>query len=275
MNKWTEISIKNTYVEPYLDNLLEIYPIKDNPRRSMPDNLKDNIEKAYDDKDFVSLIKVLNVGVVKYKLKFPIDCSYIPSFRKEPKWLENNPLTVECIGNLLVRLSKEKLFKRCIKPKKSSRQVGPEFYQWFEAKFGTDEEIEILGTSDTDRKIKAMQLIDYNGEKGFDLFIRINDILVIGEAKFITDEGGEQWDRLTAAFKIFNSYEKHENVLPIAIIDGICYRDSNTKFNKKIINSDDNKIIISALLLEELFEEIKKITVPEEGLPNEKIIELI
>lgn len=275
MNKWTELSKKLIYEVSYFDRLLEVYPIKENPMRMMPDDLKEDIEKAYDNKDFVNLIKILNVGVKKYELKFPIDCSYVPSFRKDPEWLEKNPIAVNTIGEILMKLGKKKILKRCIKPKKSSRQVGPEFNNWFENKFGDDKEIEILETSDTKRKDKGIQLINYNREKGFDLFLRINDIFIVGEAKFITDEGEAQWKGLIDAFDIFNSFDKQENVLPIAIIDGICYRESRTKFNRKIENSDDVQIIISALLLKDLFEEIKSITVPEEGLSIEKIVELI
>ncbi len=275
MNKWTKLSMELTYKESYFDRLLEIYPIKVNPKRNMPDDLKEDIENAYDNADFVNLIKALNIGVKKYELKFPIDCSYVPIFRKELKWLKKNPITVDIIGRLLFNLSKEKILKRCIKPKKSSRQIGPEFNQWFENKFSDDEEIEILGKSDGERKKKAKQLISYHRNKGLDLFIRINNIYIIGEAKFLTDEGDAQWSRLETAFKIFDSFDKKDNVIPIVILDGICYRTSKTKFYRKINESKDNQIIISALLLNELFNKIKELTLSEEGIDKKEILKLI
>lgn len=153
--------------------------------------------------------------------------------------------------------------------------MGPLFTKWFKKKFGSDREIGILGITDTDRKMLAKVLTKYKDNKGLDLMVLINNINVFGEAKFISASGGSQSHQFINALDIFHNYKKKKNVLPIAILDGNCWRECKDKFYLGIKNSKDNEIIISALLLEKLFEKIKEIDVPDDKLSTDEIIGLL
>jgi hypothetical protein len=81
---------------------------------------------------------------------------------------------------------------------------------------------------------------------------------VIGEAKFLTDEGGHQNAQLKDALHLITSsaFQNNgsNNVIRVAILDGVCWINSkNTKMQIDIRGLNDNEIAISALLLDEFF----------------------
>ena len=69
-------------------------------------------------------------------------------------------------------------------------------------------------------------MINYTREKEFDLFIEINNILIIGEAKFLIDEGGQQWDRLIEA-KHMKEGGGAQNKQIVEIIDFIKHQEDS------------------------------------------------
>jgi len=275
MNHWSQKSMVNAYQMGYLDKLLEIYPIRTNPKRSIPNSLWKKIQEAYDNHNSKKLIRLFNIGVKNYDLKFPVESYYNSSLRNEEGWIDLNPETVKKLGKLILDIDIDALYDRCAMPKKVSRQVGPMFDNWFINKFKNDREITLLGTSDNERKQNAKNLINYHSNKGLDVFIKINDIYLLGEAKFITDSGGTQANQFKSALNIVNTFNKKNNVVPLSILDGHCWRKANDQFYNTIKNSKDNHIIISALLLDELFDIVKKVNLPPEGLLNHEIIEMI
>lgn len=275
MNSWTKKSLKLAYELGYLDRLLDIYPIKSNPRRNMPQQLWNKIVKAYDEKNSEELIRLLNKGIKTYKLKFPVECYYTSSLRNEARWMDLNPITVKKLSKLVLDQDIDVIFDRCTAPKKVSRQAGPMFDNWFQAKFHKDKEIRILGSNDNERKKNAIKYINYNSNKGLDVFININEIYILGEAKFITDSGGTQTNQFKSALEIINTFDRNENVIPIAIVDGHCWRKSADFFYKSIINSEENQIIISALLLEDFFNKVKNIDTAGKKIKNSEIINYI
>lgn len=272
MNFWTKRSTKLAYELGYLDRLLEIYPIKSNPRRIMPQHLWNKIKKAHNEKDSNELIRLLNKGVKTYKLKFPVECYYTSSLRNETRWIDLNSKTVKELSKLVLDQDIDVVFDKCTAPKKVSRQAGPMFDNWFQTKFRNDREIKILGSNDNERKINAKKYINYNSNKGLDVFININEIYILGEAKFITDSGGTQTNQFKSALNIINTFDRNDNVIPIAIIDGHCWRKSEDFFYKAILNSEQNQIIISALLLEDFFNKVKEIDTAGQKIKNSEII---
>jgi len=275
MNQWTKLSMEYAYSEGYFDKLQEIYPIYTNPIRKMPLSLVKKIKQAYNNGESQKLIILLNEGVKKYELKFPIDNSYTSILRIEDEWIKKNPKTVNAVGEILMSYDLDVLLDRCITPKKVSRQMGPLFTKWFNKTFNKDREIGILGKTDTERKGLAEILTKYDDKKGIDLMVLINNIHIFGEAKFISAKGGSQGNQFNSALNIFKNYKKGKNRLPIAILDGICWKECKDKYYKRLINSKDNEIIISALLLEDLFHKIKEIEVPEQKLTTNEIIEFL
>ena len=85
-----------------------------------------------------------------------------------------------------------------------------------------------------------------NDNKGVDFVGRFNGKYVIGEAKFISDEGGHQNDQFLDAMTTLQSATQ-KNVINIAILDGVLYIPSKKKMYKTITNSDVP--VFSALLL--------------------------
>lgn len=275
MNLWTKITLEKTYQPGYLDELLDIYPIKSNPKREMPKNLFQKIIQAYDSKNSELIIRLLNEGVKTYKLKFPVECYYTSSLRNEPAWIKLNPKTTRKLSQLVFELDQDVIFDRCTAPKKVSRQAGPMFEKWFNKKFGKDKDIQMLGSNDNERKLNAERFIKYKSSKGLDVFIKINEIYILGEAKFITDSGGTQTNQFKSALNIINTFEKQHNTIPIAIVDGHCWRHSTDFFYSSIKNSSSNQIILSALLLEDFFNKIKNFNKPSSLVKNEEIIKYL
>ncbi|MBA7526864.1 hypothetical protein ES705_19035 [subsurface metagenome] len=275
MNFWTKESKSLAYQEGYLDKLLEIYPIRSNPKRLMPKSFWKRVIELFEMKNAKELIKLFNQGIKKYDLKFPVECYYASSLRNEPFWIDMNPNTVKELGNLILNLDIDVIYDRCTAPKKVSRQAGPMFTNWLKKKFGDDREIIILGASDSERKNLAKTLVGYHSDKGLDLLIQINDIIIIGEAKFITDSGGTQANQFKSALGITGTFTKNTNVIPLSVVDGHCWRKSTDQFYTAIKNSRDDHIIISALLLEDLFEKIKQLNLTNTQVLNNDILELI
>ena len=104
--------------------------------------------------------------------------------------------------------------------------------------------------------------------KGLDIVAKINSTpiptYIIGEAKFLTDTGGHQNAQLKDALHLLNSQDfkntnKNINILRIAVLDGVCWINTkSTKMQNEIKALGEDKIAISALLLDELFDSLLK-----------------
>ena len=92
----------------------------------------------------------------------------------------------------------------------------------------------------------ARNNLGYNREKGLDFLARFNGRYIIGEAKFISDEGGHQNDQFLDAMATLQT-PLNENVIPVAILDGVLYIRSRKKMYRDITSNDKN--VMSALLL--------------------------
>ena len=82
--------------------------------------------------------------------------------------------------------------------------------------------------------------------KGLDFIGRFNRTYVIGEAKFISDEGGHQNDQFLDAMTTLKTPTRPD-VKTVAILDGVLYIPSRKKMYKAI--TADNVNVLSALLL--------------------------
>ena len=119
MNEWIQKSIKLANSQGYLDKLFEIYPIETGTPRQIPETLKKEIQKAFNNKNKIELIKKL------LKLpKFPIDDPYIASIRRYPFLLQKNPETIERITKKLFSMDIKTILDLSSSPKLPSRQLG-------------------------------------------------------------------------------------------------------------------------------------------------------
>ena len=86
---------------------------------------------------------------------------------------------------------------------------------------------------------------------------RVNGKYIIGEAKFITDFGGSQNNQFNDACETADLSK--DKVKSIAILDGVLYIDRPTlKSYKEKFNKKPDRIIISALLLKDFLESLRK-----------------
>lgn len=283
MNSWTKESFKLHKSYGYLDKLYQIYPMLDNPKRELDKSIKNKIKKAYDSRDNNTLFNLL----LPLK-KFPLKDSYKAYFSRTPKGeqidiIKNNPDTISRICNRLYEMGWDELISGLEEPIETNRQIGPMFRNWIRNQYpcydnfnkfkNSSEEISVLSVYDGElvnfvENCLGVQLPkDTSGNaKGLDLVVKINTnankpTYVIGEAKFLTDEGGHQNAQLKDALHLITANDFNNNnidVIRIAILDGVCWINSkDTKMQKEIRGLKDNQIAISALLLDKFFSSLK------------------
>ena len=174
--------------------------------------------------------------------------------------MTRNPETVKRITGRLQELSLDKIHRRATEPKETNRRIGPLFKNWVESgshglpilksdKFSKTNSDGIMQGSDAVLKSFASEQLGYTGDKGLDIIVRIDNRYIIGEAKFLTDYGGHQYAQLRYALALFDL--PNLKVVPVAILDGVLYNNSNTRMHKQITSAYSEKNIMSALLLKE------------------------
>jgi len=282
MNIWTEKSFKLYNSYKYLDKLHSIYPMLDNKARELNHKTIQDLRKYFINKDNKNLFKLL----LKQE-KFPVKDSYKAFFNRVKKdeldsIIDKNPETVNRICERIYKDGFEKMIEGITEPKETNRQIGPMFPNWLKKTYKFYDNVsQFLSASDSICVYSASDTAlvnfatDYLGcilptgtdskEKGLDLVAKINitnkTFYVIGEAKFLTDFGGHQNTQLNDALDLilFDKF-KHKNginVIPIAILDGVCWIEtSNDKMVNRLRNLPNDKIAISALLLDDFFKSL-------------------
>ena len=249
------MSIDYANQRSYLDDLFKVYPTIPEGIRDVNDNLWNNVEKAYSNKNNAQLIRAL----LKLDL-FPVKDSYIAYLKRDALAIERNPKTINRICGRLYEMGLDKLFERCSEPKETNRQIGPMFKDWLSSKalgiepvgideFMSTQDDAILHGSDKLMMDFAREELNYTREKGLDFVARFNKKYVIGEAKFLTDFGGHQNAQFADAINtVETDGVKAEK---IAILDGVLYIKSNNKMFREITETYKSYNIMSALVLRE------------------------
>lgn len=252
MNYFTEQSIELANQRDYLDQLFSVYPLSPDSLRKINPNIWQKIEHSYNAADNIGLFTAL----LELDL-FPIKDGYVPFFKRDKTAIYRNPNTINRICGRVRELGLSKLYERCTQPKETNRQMGPLFRRWINTgvlgiypipldKFQKGTDNVILDGSDKQLQEFASTYLGYTRNKGIDFLAYFGGKYVIGEAKFISDEGGHQNDQFIDAMQTLQS-NVSENVLKIAILDGVLYIKSNKKMHTEIISSD--LPIMSSLLL--------------------------
>ena len=247
MNYFTRKSIEIANGCNYLDQLYDVYPIGDKTERKIDKQLLEKVEYYYKTKKSIELFKTL------LKLpKFPIDDQYVGFFRKNSKAIDSNPKQVQRICDELFKMDIDELLKLCKQPKKSTRQLGESFKNYIKKEtlgypvqtldvFLSHNDDAILIGSDNGLKKFAKEHLGYNRNKGLDFVARIKGKYVIGEAKFISSEGGSQNTQFLDANTTLNE-SCNKDVISINIVDGVIYIPSNCK-NYKTITENNPKTL--------------------------------
>ena len=261
MNRWTELSAKYAQQRNYLDELYKVYPIMPNLRRELPKSKEDAIRAAFQNNN--------NVGLVKNLLDlelFPIKDSYVAYLKSDKAAIERNPQTVNRIAGTLFQMGIEEIIDKCTEPKETNRQMGPMFKQWVDkgtlgapilrnaGAFLEYADNCIFNSSDVEMKKFARDYLGYTREKGIDFIAKFNRKYVVAEVKFLTAFGGHQNAQFDDAVRTmqnsFSNKKVDNEVIPIAIMDGVLYIKGNNKMYRYLQNNPE-QIIVSSLLLRE------------------------
>ena len=266
MNPWTEKSAELAQQTDYLDKLYNIYPIKRNPRRQLSDEKEAKIRKAHKNRDAAELI----TNLLDLEL-FPIKDSFVSYLKRDRSAMKRNPEAVDRISKILFDMDADEIIYKCKEPKESNRQMGPMFKKWIDTEtlgapvfknaqdFLDCEDNCIFNSSDKGLKTFAKEHLGYNRDKGIDFIAKFNKKYVIAETKFLTDFGGHQNaqfdDAVSTMQTSFDGKTVDNEVVPIAIMDGVLYIKGNNKMYNYLQNNPD-QTIISALLLKEFLNSI-------------------
>jgi len=254
MNYFTQQSIELANQRNYLDQLFSVYPLSPDSIRDIDENVWGRVERYYNQNNNVELFRAL----LDLDL-FPIKDGYVPYFRRDRSAIGRNPQTINRICGRIRELGLDALFEKCSQPKETNRQMGPLFRRWIESgtlgltplgelEFRSTQENAILSGADSQLKTFAQNYLGYTRNKGIDFLARFNHKYVIGEAKFISDEGGHQNDQFLDAMTTLQE-QTDEDVLNIAILDGVLYIPGRKKMYTEITTNDVP--VMSALLLRE------------------------
>ncbi|HMP32650.1 MAG TPA: hypothetical protein PKD85_23790, partial [Saprospiraceae bacterium] len=170
------------------------------------------------------------------------------------------PQTINRLCGRLYEMGLDKIYERCTEPKETNRQIGPMFNNWLKKKalglepvplvdFSKDSTDAILGGTDDDKMKFAKNVLNYHRNKGLDLVARFNGKYVIGEAKFLSSDGGSQNSDFEDAVTTLEA--KDANAVKVGILDGVLYIPSNKKMHKFITNPYKDYNIMSSLVLRE------------------------
>lgn len=268
MNIWTQRSIELANQKDYLDQLFKVYPLSANEKRELSDDVIEKLKILLQKRDSKALINLLLdqvQGKDDERHPFPIKYSYVSYLKNDRSAIERNPKTVERIASYLYEMGLDVILKKTSAPKETNRQMGALFKNYIDQttlglkvtknaiSFLDSEDSIIYNCSDSQEKKFAADYFGYDRDKGLDFIAKVNETIILGEAKFLTDFGGHQNAQLNDAIDTLNTplRKSHFHVKKIAIIDGVAYIKSKSKMFKKITSYPDDTVIISAVLLRE------------------------
>lgn len=263
MNYWTQLSIEYANQKSYLDDLFQVYPLTLKPRPDIDDERWERVKTAFSQEDNENLFR----AVLALDL-FPIKDSYVGFLRHDKSAIERNPKTIARICGMLRQMGLDKIKERSSQPIETNRQMGQHFPNWLKKgtlgvfpvelkEFLATDENAILDGSDKALKNFAKEHLGYKRNKGLDLVARFNGKYVIGEAKFVSSEGGNQNKSFDDADQtLITEMTGNANVVKVAILDGVLYIKSKRKMYTAITSTHSELNVMSALVLREFLYQI-------------------
>jgi hypothetical protein len=253
MNHWTKLSIEYANQRSYLDDLFQVYPLTPELTREISHKKWERVESAFNQEDNEKLFNaVLDLDL------FPIKDSYVGFFRQDKSAIERNPKTIARICGMLRQMGLDKIYEKSSLPKETNRQMGPLFRNWLNKgtlgvfpvsldEFTSTKENAVLDGSDKVLKDFARENLNFSRDKGLDFVARFNGKYVIGEAKFVSSEGGNQNKSFLDADRTLST--ENTNATIIAILDGVLYIKSKKQMYKALTSTHLKFNVMSALVL--------------------------
>ncbi|WP_310379787.1 hypothetical protein [Flavobacterium sp.] len=260
LNEWVLKSINLFKDTNYLDQILDVYPFQIASPERLEANVRRRIINAHQSRRTNELIQIL-----KELTKFPYE---------DPIWFllkniegcnDNNPVQIQRIANSLYSMTAEETVVRLESAPKLNTTMGPMFNAWLRQRFTllplnrfqeSTNGICILDASEEIGKQYINEILHQNLDKRPDLIAKVNNQLIIGEAKWIGQPGGNQEKQVQEVLKFCRN--QRGNVIRIGVVDGFPWSLFNINHrlvnNKEAVNIQESEYdIVSALLLEEYF----------------------
>lgn len=258
LNDWILKSIELFENTPYLDNLLDVYPLKSAIPTHLESKLKRRIILAHQGRRTNELISILQGEV-----KFPYDEPLAYLIKDVENCLNSSPKQIQRIAKTIYAMTADELVIHLESAPKLNTQMGPMFTNWLRNNYElldindfqkSTEGIFILSATEEDGKKFVNDVLRQNLRKRPDLVAKVNETYIVGEAKWIGRSGGNQNNQVRDVLDFCR--DQRGNVIRVGIIDGFPW--ATRKINKSIINDKVNVLvqefpydIISSLLLKE------------------------
>ncbi|KUO69030.1 MAG: hypothetical protein APF83_07270 [Lutibacter sp. BRH_c52] len=258
LNEWILQSIELFENTQYLDNLLDVYPLKSAIPVHLESKLKRRIILAHQGRRTKELISILQGEV-----KFPYDEPLAYLIKEVQNCLDASPKQIQRIANTLYAMTADELVIHLESAPKLNTQMGPMFTNWLRNNYEllniedfqkSTEGIFVLSASEEDGKKFVNDVLHQNLRKRPDLVAKVNETYIVGEAKWIGRSGGNQNNQVRDVLDFCK--DQRGNVIRVGIIDGFPW--ATRKINNTIINDKVNVLvqefpydIISSLLLNE------------------------
>lgn len=254
MNSWAKKSSKIAAEQNYLDRLQEIYPSVPGSRK-VSSNVLRQIRLAVKNRNRTSLLEILlDLD------KFPYDESYKQFLKNDRGAIKRNPRTVDRICAALFKMGSEGIIAGVTAPKVPNQTRGHQFRTWAEKNFrfvGRSQFVKsshgvcFLDDSDEGLRNYANSELGAGLAKRPDFVAKSGKKHVVGEAKFLSNEGGNQ----NAGFKdaMGVAGQVSGRAVKVAILDGIVWLKT-TSYYRQIDTSNVN--VFSALLLDKFLKSI-------------------
>jgi hypothetical protein len=259
MNHWAEKTVDLVTTQSYLDQLQKIYPHEE-AERDITEETVQEIRTA-----FANAVAIGNPTELIDQLlsleKFPYKDSYVGILRKDRTALERNPETVNRVFDRLKAMDVEQLIAGIKQSKEANTRRGPQFRAWLNQQYPVvsledfqkaKDQIVLLGGNEKDGLDFCNVVLKLGITKRPDLIVKAGSRYIVGEAKFLSQTGGNQGRGFEDGMKLATLATG--NAYKAFVLDGIVWLEKGSQIYKDIDNS--NAMILSALLLDEYFKKV-------------------
>lgn len=253
MPTWPDKSFAFVEQGGYLDKLATVYPAPSIQPRPLTRAEQGKVKAALNQRDNYGLLETL----LSFK-RFPFNDPYVSFLRKNPREISKNPQTVQRICAHLRQMGIANVVKGLEEPVQFNRRMGQMFRSWLRSKYVAFKDPQAFRTS-----TQPLTILDAPGEqlrqfanqigcglqKQPDLVAKANGRYVVGEAKFIGTEGGNQNRGFDDALNLAS--RSYTNAVTVAVLDGIVWIRNSGQMSRRLANFSGNAL--TALLLDDFF----------------------
>lgn len=273
-NTWFNKSCQFVRDNNYLDLLSEVYEIKKNDEKEIPDELEKDIING-------DIYNKSDVDLITYFFKkdvTPVKDSYVSLLKfaynttNFDDIINKNPKTIKCIATEIRNMDTDAIIKILSKPITSSRQLGSSFKNWCKDYFGKEKGFTVITDMDTldntkedgkyifcnsnDNELKIYaEKFNYTEKKGLDFLCKLikdgKEHIVIGEAKMLSTQGGSQDRQLDDALRV-TKIKDNKQLTGVSIIDGYVYMTNSENKCKQL----QNRNVVSLFLLKDFINDV-------------------